>query len=268
MSEDNISFPEVGELVLCTVTRITPYGVYATLDEYDKVEGFLHISEVSSRWVKNIREHVREGQKTVLKTLRVDPSKLHADLSLRRVNDRERKEKLLQWKQESRGRKLLDLAAEKMHIPPEEAYEKVGRLIEDNFENIYLGLEQTVEKGESILTKYGVPSEWASLLTEVAREKIKIPKIKVRGNLELTSMKPEGVNVLKNVFAKANNVKKPEGSNIKVFTIGAPKYRIEVTAENYKEAENLLDRFVQTALKTIKAEGGEGKPLRKLTKEE
>ncbi len=268
MSEENIAFPEVGELVMCTVTRITPYGVYVTMDEYEKAEGFLHISEVSSRWVKNIREHVREGQKTVLKVLRVELAKLHADLSLRRVNDRERKEKLLQWKQENRGRKLLELASEKMHVTPDEAYEKVGKLIENSFDNIYLGLERTVEKGESVLAKAGVPPDWASVLAEIARAKIKTSKIKIRGNLELTSTKPDGVTVLKSVFNKAKNIKKPEGSSIRAFTIGAPKYRIEVTAENYKDAEDLLERYVQTALKAIKSEGGEGKPIHRLSKEE
>src|SRR4030042_5205624 len=127
MSVDTIFLPDSGELIIGSVTRITPYGAYVTLDEYNNAEGFLHISEISSRWVKNIKEHVREGQKTVLKVLRVDADKLHIDLSLRRVNDRERKEKLLQWKQEGRGRKLLDSVAEKMHIPPEEAYDKIGK---------------------------------------------------------------------------------------------------------------------------------------------
>jgi len=266
MSAENVFLPEVGELVVGTVTRIVPYGAYVTLDEYNNVEGLLHISEVSSSWVKNIREHVRERQKTVLKVLRVDAAKLHVDLSLRRVNDRERREKLLQWKQEKRGRKLLSLAAEKMHVTPEEAYEKIGRLIEDSFENIYLGLEKAAESGESVLTKCGVPSDWAGVLSEMARAKIKIPKVKIRGTLELTCTKSDGVTTLKNVFAKARNLKKPEGSDVRMFTVGAPKYRIEVTAESYKEAEALLERAVQTALKTIKAEGGEGKFSRGLAK--
>jgi len=259
LSEENVLLPEVGELVVTTVKRIVPYGAYATLDEYNNVEGLLHISEVSSSWVKNIREHVREGQKTVLKVLRVDATKLHVDLSLRRVSDRERKEKLLQWKQESKGRKLLGLAAEKMGITPEVAYEKVGKLIEDHFENIYVGLEKTVEGGDSTLTKCGVPPDWASILAEIARTKIKVPKMKITGNIELTSTKPDGVDVLKNIFTKAMNVKKPEASDIRIFTIAAPKYRVEVTAESYKEAEALLERVSQTALKAIKAEGGEGK---------
>ena len=87
--------PEIGEFVVVTIIRIMPYGAYAALDEYDDVEGLLHISEISSRWVKNIRDHVRERQKVVLKVLRVDSEKRHIDLSLRRVNEREKREKLL-----------------------------------------------------------------------------------------------------------------------------------------------------------------------------
>ena len=35
----------------------------------------------------------------------------------------------------------------------EEAYEKIGKLIEENFESIYLGLEKAAESGEPIFTK-------------------------------------------------------------------------------------------------------------------
>jgi translation initiation factor 2 subunit 1 len=126
-SEQAQVLPEIGELVVGTVVRIVPYGAYVTLDEYNNVEGLLHISEVSSGWVRNIGEHIREGQKTVVKVLRTDPQKMHVDLSLRRVSEREKKDKLLEWKQESRGRRLLDMAAEKIKISPDEAYQKSSR---------------------------------------------------------------------------------------------------------------------------------------------
>jgi len=265
LSTGNVALPETGELVICTVTRVFPYGAYATLDEYNNAEGLIHISEISSSWVKNIREHVREGQKTVLKVLRVDDAKLHVDLSLRRISDKERKEKLLQWKQENRGKRLLGFAAEKMQVTSDEAYEKVGKLIEDKFENIYLGLEKAVESGEEALIKCGVPPNWAGVLMEIAQAKIKLPRVKIRGILEITTTKPEGVTILKNVFTKARGLKKPDGSDVKIFTLGAPRYRIEVTAGNYKDAEDLLERAVQMSLKSIKAEGGEGKFIRGLS---
>ena len=105
-------WPEVGDLVIVTVNRITDYGAYVTLDEYGK-EGLLHVSEVASSWVRNIRDFVREGQKTVLKVLRVDTEKGHVDVSLRRVTKRERIDKVMFFKRERKGETLMRSAGEK-----------------------------------------------------------------------------------------------------------------------------------------------------------
>lgn len=259
MEQSKVSVPEVGELVVGTVVRIVPHGAYITLDEYNNIEGLLHISEISSRWVKNIRDHVREGQKTVLKVLRVDPEKIHVDLSLRRVNEREKGDKLLEWKREKRSRKLLDMAAEKMKVSPEEAFEKVGVILEDNFESLYSSFEKAAEGGVAPLTKANIPLDWATVLVEIAKAKVRIPRMKVRGTLELSCTKPNGVTILREAFKKAMGIKKPENADIRIYVTGAPKYRIEVLAGSYKEVEKLLGDAVQIALKTVEAEGGEGK---------
>lgn len=263
MGVEGVTLPETWELVVATVVRIVPYGAYATLDEYNNAEGLLHISEISSRWVKNIKDHVKEGQKTVLKVLRVDPVKLHIDLSLRRVNERERRAKLLQWKQENRGRKLLDMAAERMGISSEEAYEKIGVPLEDHFGSIYLGLEKAVGEGESALVKSGVPAEWAAVLTKLVEGKIRVPQVKISGILELTSSRPNGVSVLRKAFTKAKGLKKPDDAEIRIYVTGAPKYQIEVLAGSYKVAEKLLDKAVKSAIKTVEDSGGEGRFIRK-----
>jgi translation initiation factor 2 subunit 1 len=262
MSSEQL-LPELGELVVATVIRIVPYGAYITLDEYNNVEGLLHISEVSSGWVRNIREHVREGQKTVLKVLRTDAEKKHVDLSLRRVSEREKKDKLLEWKQENRGRRLLDLAAEKMEIPSEEAYQKIGTLIEDKFDSIYKGLERTAIEGEEILLKAGIPPEWASILLDVAKSKIHARHVQIRGMLQLTCPAPNGVEVLREAFSKALNTRKPKSVQIDIYTVGPPRYRIEVTAENFKQAEKVLDVAAQAAIETVSSQGGEGKFTRR-----
>ncbi|MDK2914747.1 MAG: translation initiation factor 2 subunit 1 [Thermococcaceae archaeon] len=87
-------YPEEGEFVVATVKNIHPYGAFLKLDEYPGKEGFMHISEVAPTWVKNIRDYLKEGQKIVAKVIRVDPSKGHIDLSLKRVNQQQRKAKL------------------------------------------------------------------------------------------------------------------------------------------------------------------------------
>jgi len=258
LAQAKVLVPEIREFVIGTVVRITPYGAYITLDEYNNIEGLLHISEISSSWVKNIRDHVREGQKAVFKVLRTDSEKLHVDLSLRRVNEREKKDKLLGWKRERRGRKLLDMTAEKMKVSSEEAYEKIGIILEDRFGTIYTGFEKASEEGSDPLTKINIPSDWAAALVEVARAKVRIPRMKINGILELSCAKPDGVTVLKEAFRKAMDIKKPASAEIKIYVVGAPKYRIEVLGESYKEVEKVLENSVQVLLKSLEAGGGEG----------
>ena len=72
-------WPEIGDLVVCTVVNVVDFGAFVQLDEYAKKEGLIHISEVASGWVKYIRDHVREGQKIVCKVLNVDPGRSHIE---------------------------------------------------------------------------------------------------------------------------------------------------------------------------------------------
>ena len=75
--------PEEGEIVLCTVKKILYHSIFATIDEYETLEGMLHISEVSPGRIRNIRDFVKEGKQIVCKVLKVDKVKGHIDLSLR-----------------------------------------------------------------------------------------------------------------------------------------------------------------------------------------
>ncbi|MHA2408050.1 MAG: translation initiation factor IF-2 subunit alpha [Candidatus Ranarchaeia archaeon] len=257
------SLPESGELVITTIKEIKPYGAYATLDEYENAEGLLHVSEISSRWVKNIRDHIRERQKSVLKVLRVDPEKRHIDLSLRRVNERERKEKLLEWKQERRGRTLFDMAAEKLKVDRKIAYDTVGRILEERFGSLYASFEKAALSGEKTLIKAKIPSEWVKAISEIAELKIKISLMKVKGTLELTCYKHNGVEVLRDAFNKAKDVRKPENAMINIYVTGTPKYRIEVFANTYKEAEKVLERATNVAIESVHASGGKGNFIRR-----
>jgi len=250
-------WPDVDDLVITTVVRITDYGAYVKLDEYEK-EGLLHISEVSSSWVRNIRDFVREGQKLVLKVLRVDTEKGHVDLSLRRVTKREKKEKILSWKKDRKADSLLRSASEKLNIPLEEIYEKAGALIEKEFGELHEGLEKTAKEGADILLKLGVPKDIAVTLEEIAKEKIKIPLVKVKGILELQCTKPNGAVLIKETLLKAQKIGESQGTNVCIYVVAPPKYCIVVSAEDYKSAENALEKVTETALKSIAKIGGKG----------
>jgi len=250
-------WPEEGDLVIATVKTITSYGAYVTLDEYGK-EGLLHISEVSSGWVRNIRSFVREGQKVVLKVLRVDTEKQHVNLSLRRVTRREKREKILFWKRDRKAESLLRSASEKSKIPIEEIYEKAGSKIEESFGRLYDGLEKIAKDGVDVLLDIGVPKDIATAIAEVAKEKVKISMVKVRGILELQCIKPNGVTIIQESLLSAQKIEKPEGTSVRVYVVAPPRYRIEVLAENYKEAERILEKATEKALSHMAKVGGQG----------
>ena len=66
MSTEMQEFPDEGEIVVVTVTKIGDHGAYVGLDEYNSIQGFLHISEIAPGWVRNVRKYVTEGEKKVV----------------------------------------------------------------------------------------------------------------------------------------------------------------------------------------------------------
>jgi len=256
MSLKKPEWPEIGDLVIATVETITDYGAYVKLDEYDK-KGLLHISEISSSWIKNIRNFVREGQKVVLKVLRVNAEKEHIDLSLRRVTKREKIEKIMSWKKERKAETLMRSVAEKAGLSLEEVYEKAGFLIEEKY-GLYEGFEKVVKEGVKVLTEIGVPKKLATVIAEVAKERVRIPMVKVKGIVELRCMRPNGVKLIKEAFLNAKKAEKFQDAGLRFYVVAAPKYRIEVLAENYRHAEAVLQRVAKKIVSNIVKAGGQG----------
>ncbi len=248
--------PEVGDLVVATVKRITSHGAYSEMDEFNNQECFIHISEIASTWVRNIRNFVRENQKIVIKVLRVDPERHQVDTSLRRVTKEQGRMKIQEWKRAQRGIKLLALAAEKMKKPPEEAYQIAGQLMEQHFSDMLEALEETKEKGSRVLTDIGIPKKWADILFELAQAHVIVREVSVESTIELTCRGPEGVEGVRKALLAAQEIVTPSGGE--VFLEGAPRYRIRVSGKDYKQAEQLLEQAIETSLKLIKESGGEG----------
>jgi len=249
-------WPKVGELVVATVETITNYGAYVSLDEYGGKEGLLHISEISSRWVRNIRDWVREGQKVVLKVIRVNPRRGQIDLSLRRVSDFERKRKFLEWKRKRRALSLLSTAAMRLKKPAEEVIKAVWYRLEDEFGEVYAGLEAVAEEGPGLLLELGIPEELAKAIASVAAERIRKREAKVTGVLKLSSLAPDGVERIRKALLEAEAAC-PEGAKVGIYAIGAPRYRVEVWADDYKEAEKALRAVVDKAISVMEELGGE-----------
>lgn len=243
-----------------TVNKITDYGAYLGLDEYGGIEGFLHISEVSTSWVRNIKDYVRPGQKLVLKVLRVNRERGHIDLSLRRVSGRERQDKLMEWKRRKKARTLLEAVGEKLGVKDTSAFaDEYMAKLEEKYSNAYLALEEFAERGESVGVKLGIPQEVAKAIAEVAKLKVKLPTVKLKGTFYLTCPGAKGIEAIKDSLVSCKASKKVKRVKMEIYTAGAPKYVVELVARNWKEAEKALEELVNCVLTRIRRHGGEGR---------
>lgn len=239
--------PRVGELVIGTVKKIFDYGAYLSLDEYNNHEAYLPWSEVSSKWVKDIHDFLREGQKVVVKVIRVDRRRGHIDVSLKRVNASEQRRKMLEFRRAQRAEKMLEIVAKKLGKTLDDAYRDVGWKLEDYYGEIFYGFEEAAYRGEGALREAGVPEEWIPVLIEEIRKHIRIKRVKIRGLIALISTAPDGVERIRMAFtAPLKKIEIPPDTNVRVYTIGAPRYRVEVISSDYKKAERVLSEYIHS----------------------
>ncbi len=250
-------WPEEGELVVCTVRKVTDFGAFVELDEYGHKEGLIHISEVASGWVKYIRDHVREGQKIVCKVLYVDTTKHHIDLSLKDVNEHQRREKIQQWKNEQKAEKWIQYVAQTTKTGTDDL-KRLTDLLYERFGSVYSAFERSRIGGVLALTEIGISSEIAEMIKKVAEENLKKPQVDIAGFVDLISPTASGIENIKKALIAAGEVN-GDDTKIDITYTGAPRYRIHIVAPDYKKAESILKKSAQTAIKIIEKEGGTGK---------
>jgi Translation initiation factor 2, alpha subunit (eIF-2alpha) len=251
-------WPQESELVVCTVETVKDFVAFVSLDEYNGRQGLIPISEIATGWIKYIRDHIREGQKIVCKVLNVDRERGHIDLSLKDVNEHQRREKIREWKNESKARKWIGFAAEKAGEPAA----TLEQAVYDKYGEFYPVFEDLVLESEATVKKLGLSKKAGEALVHIAHENVKIPKVEVTGQLEMMSAQPDGVSVIKSALKKAHD-SKTAGADIEILYLGAPHYRIKVTAPDYKKAEKALEKAAHAAITVLEKAGGEGKLIKK-----
>lgn len=247
-------YPETGEFVVCTVRTVKGFGAFVLLDEYPGKEGFIHITEIAPGWIKHIRDYVRERQKIVCKVIRVDPTKGHIDLSLKQVNDHQRREKIKQWMCEQKAEKLFEIVCERAKMDLDKAIANIGTKLVDKFGSLYAAFEAATMDPSSFKEFKG---KWVKHFIDIAKENIVPPYVEIEGVITLRSLDVKGVLHIKNALKTVEEIDLPPGVDIKITYLGSPKYRISVQAPDYKTAEAIMKTAVdkiQGYMKSIKGE--------------
>lgn len=250
-------WPEPGELVVGDVDEIADFGVFVDLDEYEEKRGLCHISEVASGWIKNVRDHVREGQTVVAKVLEVDESANQIDLSIKDVNEHQRKDKIQAWKNAQKADNWMLIALGE--DVDDDRYTEVANALLAEYDSLYDAFEAAAISGDEALDDVDVDDDARESIVEAARDNVSVPYVDVTGYVDLESAAPDGVDDVKAALEAAEgDGEVPDGVDLEVGYVGSPEYRIKVRAPDYKTAEDQLEAAAARAREAIEGRGGAG----------
>ncbi len=236
-------YPERGDLVVVKITEVNPHSVFVKLIEYEQ-DGLIHISEVSRRWVRNIRKQVRVGEVKVAYVLGVDGRSVN--LSLKRVNEGQKKLTLEEWNKEKKAEKFLEKLSKEMQIPMDELYENVAFPFQKEFGTTFDGFETALKEPEKINSL--LDKKYSQKVINIANQLITLKEVKLESKAIIRIPTPAGITKLKEILTSEEKVK--------ISYISAPRYKIEVFAPEYKSGKEIMKTKINELKEKIEAVGG------------
>ncbi len=238
--------PRTGQLSIAVVSKITKFGAYCKLIEYGDKEAFLPIREISSGWIKNIREHIHEGQKVVCYINNIDENKGTIDVSIKRVTTKESKDKIREYNLEKRLSAvfLQAIRAAKEDNRKVQLVESTESLF-GTYRNFALQLNENPKAIADAQIPPAVIEEFKRIIEASRKEKHFI----VAYNAKIVTYNTLlGATELREAFKKVAKL------GLSVIYLGAPRYKIIAEGTDYADAEKKI-KETEDIIKNIIKDG-------------
>ena len=191
MATETQELPEIGEIVIATIKKTGDHGAYVSLDEYDNIQGFLHISEIAPGWVRKVTKYVKEGDKKVLLVKKIQEDRAEIDLSLKQISKEQRKKKLLDVKRFEKEQGILKNIQDKVKLSSEEVDQLEDKLL-SKYKSVYDAMIEIGTKNISVIDDLEISEKIKKTIDDLSK-KIKLPTVEIRGILEITNNKSNGI---------------------------------------------------------------------------
>lgn len=235
--------PSKGDIVICRIKKILTHSAFAQLIEFDNLEGMIHISEVSSKWIKNIQDFLTVDEQVVCRVENVDEQKGYIDLSIKRVSTGEEKKKKNEFKMENRIEKLVEHACKQTNMNLEEFYKKEGFSLVEKYGSLQVFYEAFMEDN-SIIDKLNFSKQFRDHLKEAFNSLLQKTRVSVNKRVKFLAFGPVGLDNIKSFIADVMKKTKEESNSFQIKYIDAPEYLLTIDSRDYKESDAYFERII------------------------
>ncbi|KAI5148242.1 translation initiation factor 2 subunit 1 [Enteropsectra breve] len=237
-------FPEEGEIVMARTISTANNIINMALIEYGNIEGLVLNSEMSKKKIKNISQVSKIGSTEMCQVLRVEKEKGFIDLSLKKVNEKEKGECLTEFNRSKLAYQIMARVAKSVNVSISELYEDFGYSKAEEYGSLYFYFAEAKNDAAKLSgNKYG------DVIKTVIEDQFKASTFKIRIDVDV-SIPVNGLINIKKAFAKA----KEFDPSLEVTLLKLPTYsivKIGSDKEDSLEAVNSAAEIVRTHVEDV-----------------
>ncbi len=231
--------PDVDDVVMAVITRVTNTGVYATLPEYH-IEGLIVLSEVSKQRWKRARKTVPVGRKTPVLVLRVDSTKSYVDLSKKRVTPSDAEACTANFSKSKTVHAILAHVCEESNFALREAYERFGWSLYGERGHAVDELKRVVTDPGQFFATYDVPAAVKNALVETCGRRLASTVAKIEAAVDVTCFAYAGIEAVKEALLAGASLATDE-LPLEVRLLATPRYSVRLSAVDVEAGLRLVD---------------------------
>jgi translation initiation factor 2 alpha subunit (eIF-2alpha) len=233
-------YPELNELVICKVLKISKATTFVNLEEYNK-EGILIISELSPGRIRSMNEFVQVDKMIVCKIIKVSVNLGQIHLSLRRVSQINKKKKTEEIKQLEFCEKIYLEISKKLNLTKDELFEKTYEEIFENYEEIFECFYEIMIDNKKIDIFKSLSTNEKKEFVDSINKKIKPEKFVLKQIFKIRNLEKNGCEIVKNTIEESTKCVK--NSEIKIIYLASGTYEFTIFEKDKKLTEDNLKLF-------------------------
>ncbi|KAL6071852.1 hypothetical protein QOT17_006023 [Balamuthia mandrillaris] len=254
-------YPEVDQLVMVRVNRISTIGAFVSLLEYGNKEGIILLSELSRRRMRSVNKHIRVGKQEVLQVLRVDKEKGYIDLSKKNLKEEDIAECTQKFMKSKTVHSIMAHVADTQEVPEgaapktmEELYAQLGWPLYRKYGHAYDAFKKAAS-GEDIFEGLEVDEILKDTLLKAIQHRLGSQPVKVQADIQVTCFSYEGIDAIKPALRAGQECSSE--SPIKVQLVCSPEYILVTSSTDHERGISSLETAIEAIRAEIKKHGGD-----------